>query len=185
MSIKNLPETIRVPGGKFKIGSPQGEGCVDEHPQVELEVETFEIGKYPVTFDQYDEFCEATGRELPHDAGWGRGSRPVINVNWQDACDYCRWLSQQTGYMYRLPTEAEWEYACRAGSTTAYPFGSDPDKLKEYAVFNVNRTEPVGTKLPNNWGIYDMLGNVWEWTLDTFTKNYETLLDKHGKSKNV
>jgi formylglycine-generating enzyme required for sulfatase activity len=127
----------------------------------------YSIGKYPVTFEEYDYFCEATGREKPSDEGWGRGRRPVINVTAYDAEAYCEWLSKVTGKFYRLPTENEWEYACRGGSDGEYCFGDDVSQLVDYAWYSDNsegKTHPVGEKKPNNYGLYDMHGNVWEWT---------------------
>ncbi|KOR30647.1 hypothetical protein TI04_04775, partial [Achromatium sp. WMS2] len=100
---------------------------------------------------------------------------PVINVNWDDAQAYCQWLTQQTGQKYRLPTEAEWEYACRAGGKGEYCFGDNVAMLKDYAWYSENsgnQTHPVGEKLPNAWGLYDIHGNVWEWCQDRWHDNY-------------
>ena len=165
------PTMVELQGGKFRMGSPEGVGLSDEHPQHEVAVEAFAVGEFPVTFDEYDRFCEATGREKPGDEGWGRGRRPVINVSWHDAAAYCKWLSEETGETYRLLTEAEWEYACRAGSDTKYCYGDDEQRLGDYAWFFENsgmKTHPVGQKLPNAWGLYDMHGNVWEWCADEY-----------------
>jgi Zn-finger protein len=136
----------------------------------------FEIAKYPVTFEEYDLFCEDTGKEKPDDEGWGRGNRPVINVSWHNAKVYCEWLSEKTGENYRLPTEAEWEYSCRAGTTTKWSFGDDESELEKYAWYNKNsdgKTHEVGQKPPNPWGLYDMHGNVWEWCEDDYVDSYE------------
>jgi formylglycine-generating enzyme required for sulfatase activity len=103
---------ILVPGGTFMMGSDRYDS---EKPIHEVTVPDFYMGQYPVTFEEYDAFCAATGKEKPGDQGWGRGKRPVINVNWQDAKDYCQWLSEQTNLPYRLPSEAEWEYVARGG----------------------------------------------------------------------
>jgi formylglycine-generating enzyme required for sulfatase activity len=171
----NGPAMVELPGGTFRMGSPDGVGLSDEHPQHEVAVEAFAVGECPVTFDEYDRFCEATGRGKPGDEGWGRGRRPVINVSWHDATAYCKWLSEETGETYRLLTEAEWEYACRAGSDTEYCYGDDPAKLGEYAWYYENaglKSHPVGEKLPNAWGLYDMHGNVWEWCADEY-RSYE------------
>jgi formylglycine-generating enzyme required for sulfatase activity len=147
----------------------------DEKPAHEVAVEAFSMGQYPVTFGEYDTFCEAPGRELPDDEGWGRGTRPVIGVSWEDAVAYCEWLSRQTGASYRLPTEAEWEYACRAGGGASYCFGDDESGLGEYAWYAQNaggQTHPVGEKRTNNWHLYDMHGNVWEWVQDWYADDY-------------
>lgn len=128
---------------------------------------SFEIAEYQVTFEEYDQFCEETGIDKPSDEGWGRGRRPVINVSWNDAVAYCKWLSEHTGESYRLPTEEKWEFAARGGSAGAYCFGDAPRQLEKYAWYEGNsgrKTHPVGEKLPNNYGLYDMHGNVWEWT---------------------
>jgi len=102
----------------------------------------------------------------------GKGKHPAINMTHHAANKFCQWLSAQTGHFYRLPTEAEWEYACRAGTTTAYSFGDDPGKLNEYVVYwkedGIEKYEKVGTKKPNPWGLYDMHGNVLEWCLDQY-----------------
>ena len=131
--------------------------------------EDFEIAKYLVTFEEYDLFCEDTNRKKPEDEGWGRGRRPVVNVSWHDAYDYCEWLSKKTGETYRLPSKDEWEYCCRANTDTKWFFGDDEKMLEKYAWYDKNsdgKTHPVGEKEPNPWGLYDMYGNVWEWTYD-------------------
>jgi hypothetical protein len=108
------PEMVQIPAGEFTIGSPdEANWDSDEGPRRRISVAGFAIGKYEVSFDEYDRFCEATGRDKPGDSGWGRGKRPVINVSWHDAAAYAQWLSAQTGKSYRLPSEAEWEYAVR------------------------------------------------------------------------
>jgi len=108
------PELVRITGGKFQMGSPETEkGREDDEQQHEVIVDDFAIGKYPVTFNEYDLFCKETGRGKPGDRQWGRDDRPVINVSWEDAYDYALWLAEVSGQPYRLPTEAEWEYAAR------------------------------------------------------------------------
>ena len=114
------PEMVRLPGGSFRMGDIQGAGNSDERPVHDVTIAAFAMGRYEVSFDEYDRFADATGRQRPNDRGWGRGRRPVINVSWKDATAYTGWLSQQTGYDYRLPSEAEWEYAARAGSEMKY-----------------------------------------------------------------
>lgn len=143
----------------------------NEKPAHQVRLSPFGVGKYPVTFAEYDVFCRATDREGPGDAGWGQEDRPVINVSWDDASAYCQWLSTQTGQEYRLLTEAQWEYACRAGSVTAYSFGDDAKALEAHAWYWENaaqQTHPVGQKQANPWGVYDMHGNVWEWVRDWY-----------------
>ncbi|WP_297325586.1 SUMF1/EgtB/PvdO family nonheme iron enzyme [Nitrosomonas sp.] len=174
------PEMVRIPPGKFLMGSHETEFGRDtrEGPQHEVTIAyAFEIGKYVVTFDEYDAFVKATNRRLPDDVGWGRGRRPVINVSFEDAQHYVQWLSQQTGKQYRLPTEAEWEYAARAGTQTAYWWGSDIGKNNAncYACgseWDYKQTAPVGSFKPNAFGLYDIAGNVWEWVEDCWHDNY-------------
>jgi formylglycine-generating enzyme required for sulfatase activity len=170
-------DMVLIPAGEFIMGSPDGEGYDDEHPQHAVFVDSFYLGKYEVTFEQYDLFCEQTGRSKPYDHGWGRGKRPVMNVSWDDAAAFCDWLSERSGERYRLPTEAEWEYACRAGTTTQFSFGDSARDLDFYAWHRGNagrRTHPVGTLIANPWGLHDMYGNVWEWCSDWYGKSYYT-----------
>jgi formylglycine-generating enzyme required for sulfatase activity len=158
------PVMVVIPAGEFMMGSPSSEmDRVGNESLHAMAITTFAIGRYPVTFEEYDAFCDATGREQPHDHGWGRGRRPVIHVGGIDALDCTAWLSAQTGEHYRLPTEAEWEYACRAGTQTRYSFGDDDSQLGDYAWFAGNaggQTHPMGEKRPNPWGLYDLHGNV-------------------------
>ena len=158
------PAMVSLPGGAFY--RRRGDDL-----RQEVTLTAFSVGRYPVTFEEYDAFCEITGRAKPSDAGWGRGRRPVINVSWHDAAAYAEWLSQQTGFAYHLLSEAQWEYACRAGSDGAYCFGDDAGQLGDYAWYWDNsdgRTHPVGEKQSNPWGLYDMHGNVWEWVADWY-----------------
>ncbi|MCP4699533.1 MAG: formylglycine-generating enzyme family protein, partial [Gammaproteobacteria bacterium] len=162
-----IPEMVSLPGGTFIMGDDKSI-WESEKPAHPVTLSPFSIGKYQITFEEYDRFCEAVQRKKPEDRGWGRGKRPVIDVSWDDAAAYCEWLSEQTGKQYRLPTEAEWEYACRSGSETAYCFGEDEERLSEYAWYGGGSTHPVGQKKPNAFGLYDMHGNVWEWCADWF-----------------
>jgi formylglycine-generating enzyme required for sulfatase activity len=133
----------------------------------------FALGRYPVTFDEYDRFCEAMRRKKPGDEDWGRGRQPVINVSWDDAQAYIAWLSHETGRVYRLPSEAEWEYACRAGTMSRYSFGDAISPMDaNYRDSRLRRTSEVGAYPANPWGLHDMHGNVWEWVEDDWHENY-------------
>jgi len=163
------PEMVQIPGGTFRMGS--NDGGDREKPVHTVSVKSFALGKYEVTFEEYDKFCDATGRSKPDDEGWGRGKRPVINVSWDDAKAYVKWLSEQTGKDYRLPSEAQWEYACRAGSVGKYSFGDDVSQLRNYGWYRGNskgETHPVGEKQANKFGLYDMHGNMTEWIEDVY-----------------
>ena len=155
-------EWIKIPAGEIELGSKNHRGETVHH----VSLDSFYMSKTLVTFDQYYIFCEETGRDKPGDAGWGRGNRPVIYVSWDDANEFCKWLSGKIGENVHLPTEARWEYACRAGTT-----GDRYGKLDEIAWYNKNsngKTQPVAQKKPNAYGLYDMLGNVLEWCSDFY-----------------
>ncbi|MBX9637125.1 MAG: SUMF1/EgtB/PvdO family nonheme iron enzyme [Nitrosomonas sp.] len=174
------PEMVRIPPGKFLMGSHETEAGrdADEGPQHEVIIGyTFEIGKYAVTFDEYDTFAKATNRQLTSDNGWRRGKRPVINVSWNDAQAYVKWLSEQTGKQYRLPTEAEWEYAARAGTQTRYWWGDGIGRNNAVcdgcgSEWDNQQTAPAGSFKANAFGLHDTAGNVWEWTQDCWHENY-------------
>jgi formylglycine-generating enzyme required for sulfatase activity len=159
------PEMVVIPAGKFTMGSPE----FGEDPQHEVTIaKPFAIGKYELTFVEWDTCVAAGGCPFVADSNWGRDKRPAINVSWEDAKQYLAWLSRVTGEAYRLPSEAEWEYAARAGTTTPYSFGEDESSIGEYAwyVENGEGTNWVGEKKPNPFGLYDMHGNVEEWVED-------------------
>src|SRR5512132_2381056 len=174
---------MALPLGEFLMGSPEDEEgrFNDEGPQHRVTIgRRFAIGPYPVTFDEYDHFCAVTLRAKPADEGWGRGRRPVINVSWKDAKAYVSWLSQHTGKPYRLPSEAEWEYAARAGTTTRYTFGDAvTPKYANYSESEFGKTTEVWPSwrctaaTPNAWGLHDMHGNVWEWVEDVYHDSYK------------
>jgi formylglycine-generating enzyme required for sulfatase activity len=166
------PEMVVIPAGEFLMGSPESEeGRFNDERQHRVVIERpFAIGKYTVTFEEYDCFAKATGRNKPNDVGWGRGRRPVINVTWYDAVDYTEWLSEHTGRHYRLPTEAEWEYAARAGTRTAFHFGDTIST--DQANYGRWRTVEVGQFAANAWGLYDTHGNVWEWMGSAYDPDY-------------
>jgi formylglycine-generating enzyme required for sulfatase activity len=199
-------EMVPVPGGVYLMGSPETEPGrnADEGPRHAVQVRPFWMGKCEVTWDEFDLYWKEKGNEDPDDNdrilkaqpdaitgptptyvnetyGHGREGHPVLCLSHHCAMEYCRWLSHKTGKVYRLPTEAEWEWAARAGTTTAYSFGDDPKDLGEYAWYIQNsapkagedpQTHPVGTRKPNPWGLHDMYGNVMEWCLDHYQKDY-------------
>jgi formylglycine-generating enzyme required for sulfatase activity len=175
----DCPEMVWIPSGHFQMGSPNGHGYSDEYPQHLVNVSAFALGKYDVTFNEWDA-CVADGgcTKHPSDHGWGRGRRPVINVSWNDAQQYAAWLTKNTGKQYRLPTEAEWEYAARAGTTTAYYWGDQVGSGHANcggcgSQWDKKTTAPVGSFRPNRWGLYDMAGNVVQWTEDCYHSSYE------------
>lgn len=182
-----LPDMVKIPADSFEMGCSNDKDCEnDEKPVRTVEVPAFEMSKTEVTFAQWDA-CVAEGGcggYKPDDEKWGRDDHPVINVSWEDAQNYVQWLRKKTGLNYRLPTEAEWEYAARAGTTTSYPWG---DKAShEYANYGKDKccggfaegkdewvhTSPVSRFAPNAWGLQDMHGNVYEWVQDCSYGNY-------------
>ncbi|MGF1527500.1 MAG: SUMF1/EgtB/PvdO family nonheme iron enzyme [Candidatus Competibacterales bacterium] len=166
------PEMSLIPAGAFVMGSPPDEAghFADEVQHNVTLPKPFALGVTAVTFDEYDLYCRHTGADRPDDDGYGRGLMPVINVSYEQALGYARWLSQQSGERYRLPTEAEWEYACRAGTTTAYWWGNDiaVSRARYGQGKSSGRPMPVDRYVPNPWGLYQMHGNVWEWVEDVY-----------------
>jgi len=181
------PEMVMLPGGSFLMGSPENEAerTRDEDPQHRVTVPPFALSRTEVSFADYDRFAEATGRKKPDDRAWGRGDRPVIYVSWNDAKAYAEWLSEQTGKGYRLPTEAEWEYATRAGAETPFWTGecihtdqANYDGNYDYigcgAKTGIYRQQTVRTgSLPANaFGLHEVAGNVYEWGEDCWHDSY-------------
>ncbi len=189
----DTPEMVTIPGGSFLMGELGETGLLYERPIREVQIKPFAMGRYEITFLEWDD-CQADGfcQARPDDKGWGRGFRPVINVTWLDAQQYVTWLSRKTGQPYRLASEAEWEYAARAGTTSSFPWGEALTATCDHAnAFDISGhnerpnwfwsvycvdgypyTAPVGSFPPNAWGLYDMQGNVWEWTQDCWHSDY-------------
>jgi formylglycine-generating enzyme required for sulfatase activity len=175
-----------IPAGEFLMGSPEREeGRRPDERQHRVQVAPFQMLKTPVTFAMFDAFCAATGREQPKDQDWGRADRPAIWISYWDAVDYAAWLSMQTGWTCRLPTEAEWEYACRAGRATPLPFWTGATIRPDQANYNGHypygsgpkgvyreKTTPVDQFPPSPWGLKDMHGNVWEWCASKYDATY-------------
>jgi Uncharacterized conserved protein len=183
----DCPEMVAIPSGSFTMGKPSSEEgwVINDRPQHEVMIQPFAIGKTEVTFDQWDACVAAGGCNgyRPDDADWGRKSRPVINVSWQDAQAFAGWLSKKTGKPYRLPTEAEWEYATRAGTTTPFSFGATTSTTQAnydgtYTYGGGSKGEYRGKTVPasslpvNPWGLYEVHGNVWEWVEDCYHDSY-------------
>jgi formylglycine-generating enzyme required for sulfatase activity len=170
------PQMVRLPGATFVMGSDRGGD--DERPTRKVTVAPFSIGIHEVSFAEYDKFARATKRERPRDE-WGRGSQPVVNVSWEDADAYTKWLSKETGQTYRLPTEAEWEYAARGGATGDFWWAEYDDKA--YAVCadcdyrNPDPDRPVSIeKMPANpYKLHNAAGNVQEWVADCYMPTYD------------
>lgn len=181
------PLMQQLPQGEYLMGDLNRIGDDNERPVREITFNyAFAIGVHEVTFAEYDQFADATGRPFPDDAGWGREQRPVINVSWEDARAYARWLRDVTGQPYRLPTEAEWEYAARAGTTSAWWWGNE--RQTALAVcdgcgtqWDAQQTAPVGQLPSNAWGLKDMHGNVDEWVEDCYSDHY-TLAPEDGSA---
>jgi formylglycine-generating enzyme required for sulfatase activity len=196
------PDLVVIPAGEFLMGSAESEaGLKDDDRAFDNEIvkgegkrsthilRRFALGRYPVTFDDYDAFLAArAGRRVrkPNDEAsnpseWGRRRRPVINVSWNDAHRYCKWLNERTGLRgdrrYRLPSEAEWEYACRVGTDTRRWWGDewDPAKANGNKSFEEGKTSPVDHYAANPWELHDMIGNVWEWCADEYAENISML----------
>ncbi|MDF1548339.1 MAG: formylglycine-generating enzyme family protein [Bacteroidales bacterium] len=195
---QSLPEMVYVKGGSFKMGNNSGES--DEKPTHTVILSDFYIAKYEVTVAQYKAYCNEVGRRLPNDpkpswyeehpnaSKWvWNNNYPILNVSWNDAIEYCKWLSRKTGQNYTLPTEAQWEYAARGGQYSKNYKYSGSNNINKVAWYDETTYEkgpqPVGSLKPNELGIYDMSGNAWEWCKDFFGKySSSTQTDPSGPS---
>jgi formylglycine-generating enzyme required for sulfatase activity/CRP-like cAMP-binding protein/chromosome segregation ATPase len=172
------PLMVELPAADYLMGSAGNSLNFEERPQHRVELRGFSIGKDEVSFAEYDRFAKATGRQLPHDEGWGRGDRPVINISWKDAVAYANWLSEQTGHHYRLPSESEWEFAARGDTTSAFwwegVMRKNPANCFDCGSrWDSSSTAPVGSFQGNKFGIHDTSGNVQEWMEDCYHPNYQ------------
>jgi len=174
------PDMLLIQPGSFTMGIPEAESKREKtedwdqqaRPQHQVTIRRpFLLGKYPVTRGEYAEFVRETNREWEPPKFAQTDRHPVVNVSFDDAAAYADWLSQRSGHCYRLPSEAEWEYACRAGTGTTRYWGDRPDR--KLANFEGKSTTAVGAYPPNPWGLHDMLGNVWEWVADAWHDNYD------------
>lgn len=169
---QTYPEMIAVEGGTFTMGDSEGEGEADEQPAHSVTLKTFSMAKTETTVAQWKAYCSATGRAMPERPSWGWiDSHPIVNVNYGDAVSYCDWLAEKMDADYRLPTEAEWEYAARGGKLskgTKYSGGRSLDNAGWFNANSNSQTQAVATKNPNELGLYDMSGNVWEWCKDWY-----------------
>ena len=176
----SVPETVAIPGATFRMGCLTRRRCEkDEKPVRDVRVAAFALAKYELTFAQWDVCVEYGPCRWVPDEGWGRGDRPVVNVSWHDAKTYVDWLSQESGDAYRLPSEAEWEYAARAGTETRYSWGDVVGRNRANckgcgSLWDDRRTAPVGSFAANPFGLYDMHGNVSEWVQDCRGSDYAT-----------
>ena len=172
----DCPELIVIPPGQFLMGSPETEAgrYNNEGPRRVVTLRApLAVGVFEVTFAEWDACVAAGGcSHRPHDQGWGRGRQPVVNVSWDDAQQYLRWLTARTGRQYRLLTEAEWEFAARAGSNRPFTMGNTINESLANYGGSVVRARPVGSYPANRFGLYDMHGNVWEWVQDCFERTY-------------
>ena len=171
------PTMVKIPGGQFKMGNSNTTRYASEQPVHSVTIEPFAISEHEVTFAQYDRFAKATGRRLPKSLGLGRSDHPVFYVNWNDAVQYAKWLSGQTGHAYQLPTEAQWEHAATANSDAPFPWGFDEIQGKAHCFscgskFPGGKPTKVGSFAANANGLFDMNGNVAEWVQECWHRNY-------------
>lgn len=171
------PNMVMITGGSFMMGNTLSSAYPEEQPAHRVTLPDFAISQYEISFDDYELFTRHSGQRRPDDNGWGTHKRPVINVSWQDASDYASWLSRQTGHNYRLPTEAEWEYAAGAGKNKLYWWGNKPDTNRANcydcgSVWDGKKTAPIGSFPANPFGLFDSAGNVAEWVQDCEHPNY-------------
>jgi formylglycine-generating enzyme required for sulfatase activity len=176
INAQDYPDLIKVDGGTFLMGNDSSRVKDDQKPVHEVTLKDFYIGKTEVTVAQYRLYCNETGVKMPNKPSWGwEDNHPIVNVNWQDAMNYCKWLSEKLGIVITLPTEAEWEFAAKGGNQSEGFKYSGSFGAGVVGWFRDNTDggpEEVATKKPNELGIYDMTGNAYEWCLDYYDRNY-------------
>ncbi|MDH3387353.1 MAG: SUMF1/EgtB/PvdO family nonheme iron enzyme [Gammaproteobacteria bacterium] len=172
------PIMIKVPAGKFRMGGASAIVAPDETPRHDVNIQSFMVSVYEVTFEEYYRFAQATGRRKPKNNGWDVKTYPVVDVSWDDAIAYTKWLSKQTGKRYRLLSESEWEYVARAGTTSSFWWGTKAGVSNAHCFdcksdFSTSKPAKIGTYKPNAFGLYDTAGNVFEWVHDCYHRNYQ------------
>ena len=171
------PEMVWIPAATYEMGSPSSSSNADERPRHTVKLKKFAISKYEITFDEYDKFAKATGRKLPDNQYMDRATSPVIFISWDDAYNYAKWLADETGKKYRLPSEAEWEYVASGGKKSTFWWGFNEEVAKAHCFtcesqFDPRKPTKIGSFQPNQFGIYDTAGNVAEWVHDCWHENY-------------
>jgi len=172
------PIMVTIPEGEFEMGAGRLSTALDERPRHKVSMKEFAMGQYEVTFSEFEKYAKAMGRPSPERSGVNPKTTPVYGISWQDAQDYAAWLSRQTRKKYELPTESQWEYAARAGTTTEYWWGRDIGSNNAHCLgcgspANMRTAAHIGLFEPNPWGLHDTSGNVAEWTQDCYNPNYE------------
>lgn len=171
------PEMVWMPAGSFEMGSPSSSTNAEERPRHSVKIKKFAISKYEITFSEYDKFAKSTGRKIPDNMYMDRATTPVIFISWDDAYNYAKWLAEETGKKYRLPSEAEWEYAASGGKKSTFWWGFNEEVGKAHCFtcesqFDPRKPTKIGSFQPNQFGIYDTAGNVAEWVHDCWHENY-------------
>ena len=172
------PLMVQVPSGTFRMGGASGIISADEVPRHKVNIESIMVSVYEVTYAEYDLFAKSSNRKLPDSSGWDRKTHPVNNISWDDALRYTKWLSKQTGKIYRLLSESEWEYVARAGTTSSFWWGTSAGTSNAHCFdcksdYNTSKPAKVGTYKPNTFGLYDTAGNLYEWVHDCYHRNYK------------